>query len=692
MRTTLLSRALCSLLLLLCIDAAAGPGMWIPLLIGKNIDDMHAKGLKLSEKDIYDANNASLKDAVMIFGGGCTGEMVSEEGLILTNYHCGIDAVSSLSSVEQDYMGKGFVAHSRSEELACPGVEVRHLVYMKDVSEELNSEGGMSTIDNIIHDAEENGRYEVEMERFYGGNQAFIFVYEVFKDVRLVVAPPQQIGRFGGETDNWMWPRHTGDFTMFRVYANEKNEPAEYSSSNVPYVPKKHLKINIAGVKEGDFAMVIGYPGGTNQYLASSYIDAMRKHVWTKDIEIRTAQTNAMRRHMDADRKIEINYAANFSHIANGLKRTQGEIVCMRRAKMVEQIAAEQQALRQKDATINRSLETVENIVGDTIAPSKYVQNEITRRIVRSVLNAMTLYDFILTAFDFAETITTDKDLMAEIAHKFYATYDPTTERDVLIQSVKYMNEILPEDSRYKYIYNDPEKWADDFENSVFGSEESFLKMLNKSYKDPHEYSSALHDRAWDYIINLLSRLRDATRDNKEQKNEILDAEKQYISRLLQLYPDSLLMPDANFTMRVAYGNVEAPETGIENVDKWYTTTAQIIEKNKTGNIDYELSDELKTALSSGNYGDYGASDGTMHTCFVASIHTTGGNSGSPTLNGNGELVGINFDRIWHGVASDYRFDSQRSRNISVDIRYVLYIVDKICGATEVVNELEIVK
>lgn len=653
--------------------------MWVPLFIDSNIEDMTAEGLTLTAEQIYDANSSSLKDAIMIFGGGCTGEVVSDGGLILTNYHCGVAAVSSLSSPETDYMAHGFTARTEADELPCDGLEVRHLVRMEDVSDRVKSLDDTASINALTRAAEENGKYEVMVEEMFHGNQHIMMVYEVFKDIRLVVAPPQDLGRFGGETDNWVWPRHTADFTLFRIYAGADNKPAEYSPDNKPYRPAKHLKTNINGVREGDFAMVMGFPGSTDQYLTAAAIDALRTKVWPSVVSLRQAEMSVLEKHMAANRKTAIDYASHYSSIANGKKRTAGEIDCTARAKTVETMRSQQAAFR-KDARMDTILAQMDNIFSP-----EYTGNELTMRLARDTWSGSRTLRLAFTMSRLVQKAT-DKSTIDSIATYFFAHSDIKTEREILAASIGELQRIGAQGLPSIVVKTSPKKLAKRATSGIF----SDINKLRKALASPNAKELVESETATILANALIDTWRAKAAANNSANALLHDLKAAYAYRLSEIRPDSLLAPDANFTMRIAYGRAEAPRTGIENVDRFYTTAKGIIAKNATGNPDFALADSLKTMLG-GDYGRWADADGELHTCFVGSIHTTGGNSGSPTLNGQGELIGLNFDRIWNGIASDYRFDNERSRNISVDIRYVLFVIDKVCHGGHIVSQFDIV-
>ena len=669
-----------ALMMIVVTRASAFSGMWVPMLIDRNIADMQRCGFELTAQDIYDVNHASLKDAILIFGGGCTGELVSDEGLILTNYHCGVDAVSKLSSTSNDLMANGYAAATRQDELPCWGLTVRRLVRMEDVTDECKK--GEEAERKLIEKNKEDGAYEVLIEDFFGGNRKYMQVYEVFRDVRLVVAPPQELGNFGKETDNWMWPRHTADFCVFRVYADANNRPAAYKSSNVPYRPLKHLTVNAAGIKEGDMVMVMGYPGGTNQYLTSSALLSMRTHVWPKVVDLRRAEANELQSRMDANRKIAIDYASHFSSIANGLKRTAGEIECMDRIDIAGQKRADEAREMANNAAVAPLFAKADSLFGTPNTPTTFIRNMADIRILRDMLSGSGYTRLVAQAIR-EQNRARQKGLSANLdslAQKFFARFDASTDEALAQAALSKAKELLTKQNRPDLLKS-PRKTLKKLRNSVWADSTRFLNTVRQAASADEAWELLTKDFAYQFYSAIHDQLRSLQTANEADAEVWKNIESSLIASKMEQGQN--IMPDANFTMRVTYGKIEAPRTGNAKTDIWQTTAQGIVEKNKTGNMDYALSPRVKELIAkAGN---------SQPTCFVGSLHTTGGNSGSPTLDTKGRLIGINFDRIWNGIASDYLFDPECSRNISVDIRYVLFVIETVCGAPHVVGEMNIV-
>lgn len=660
--------------------ALAGPGMWVPLFIDANIDEIRAAGGRLTAEQIYSANASSLKDAVMIFGGGCTGEVVSDNGLLITNYHCGESTIGSLSSPAADHLAHGFTARSEADELPCPGLTARRLVRMSDVSDRVRSLADTAAVGAVCREAEQGGRYSAAVEEMFCGNQHLLMVYEVFRDIRLVAAPPQGLGGFGGETDNWTWPRHTADFSLFRIYADKDNKPAAYSTDNRPYKPIRSLTISTKGVEAGDFAMVMGYPGSTDQYLTAAAIKTLRDKVWPGVVALRKAETDVLDRRMAADRKTAIFYTGHYSSIANGRKRTAGEIDCTDRADIVGRMMAQQAALR-RDKQMDATLASIDRIFFAT----PYADNLLTMRLARDTRAGSRTLTLALALSRAMEGGAFDTARIEKQIADYAERTDRETERETLEAALKALRKSGAEGLPAMALSTSPRRLARKVVSGIFARPAELSALL----RAPGAKAAIDADMATRLATALQNTATEMAERNAKADSTLHAEKADYARRLAQLRPDSLLAPDANFTLRVAYGKVEAPRTGLADVDRHFTTARGIAAKNATGNPDYALDGDILAKLG-GDYGEYAAPDGELHTCFVGSLHTTGGNSGSPTLNADGQLVGLNFDRIWHGIASDYRFDPERSRNISVDIRYVLFVIDKICGGRHIVEQMNI--
>ena len=658
-----MKHTLLSLLALLCLlPAAADEGMWLPSLISSRIDDMRAKGFRLTAEDIYSINHASMKDAVVLFDGGCTGELVSPEGLLLTNHHCGYDAIQRHSSVEHDYLTYGFWARSHEEELPNKGLNVRFLVRMEEVTDRIAA--GESP-EEIIRRAEAEGEgYKATVEQMYYGNQQFLFLYEQFDDVRLVAAPPSSIGKFGGDTDNWIWPRHTGDFSVFRIYASKENKPAAYSPDNVPYRPKKYFTISTRGIREGDFTMIYGFPGNTQEYILSDAVAYTAERSDPAKIAIRDGRLEIISRAQASDPALRIHYAAKHATIANAWKKWQGEVLGIERRGTV----ASKRAYEEAFARWAQDKPEYRDVVAELKAEyarimDPYFAREITTETLRALPKEYTAEERAEAVFPARRE--TERALFRWLFGE-YARRCP----------VQYQ---VPEFLDGVHADGSPEAFADRLFEEVWAGDATPLADSLRSGTN----------RMVGHIDWLLG-TRALRNLNSKHLSELYT---RYIKGLREWDTQRAFYPDANLTLRVAYGSIAGYEYADGEYHKPQTTLDGIIAKDNPEIYDYDIPQSLRDLYASKDYGRWAAViDGrrTVPVCFLASNHTTGGNSGSPVLNGNGELIGINFDRTWRSTMSDIAFDPSICRNIAVDIRYVLFVIDRVGGAGYLLKEMKI--
>ena len=681
-------------------SAAADEGMWmLPYLQKMNAKDMKARGCKLSAEEIYSMNNSSLKDAIVIFGGGCTGEIVSPEGLLFTNHHCGYGSIQALSSVEHDYLKNGFWAMSRAEEIPAPGLKVRFIRKIVDVTSDVlgavpDIAGGEERSRLVAEHVEavtsrfetENPGMEISVKPFFGGNQFFAFVIEVFSDVRLVGTPPTSIGKFGGDTDNWMWPRHTGDFSVFRVYAGPDNKPADYAPENRPYKAEKFLKVSLNGYDEADFAMIMGFPGSTQRYMTSYEIDRMLEVENPQRIFIRGERQAILKEDMAASDKVRIQYASKYAQSSNYWKNSIGMSRGIKRLDVKGRKQEQEAAFRAWAAkntlptegyvdALDKIRESVEENL-PAFASRQYLQEAFLRAVE------------ILTPARYALSLKGEE--LESALKGFYKDYNMPTDRRV----AKRMFQIVKENCKEL-----PSVFAEVIDKEFGGSTDAYVDYLydNSVLADETQALAAAasgKDFAKDPAV-LLSRsvakkMRALSEVQRDGQQKYADGHRLYIAGLMRMQPKKAWASDANFTIRLTYGRVLPydPADGIRY--NYYTTLKGVMEKENPDNpTEFTVPAKLKELYAAKDFGRYANAAGELPTCFLADCDITGGNSGSPVLNGKGSLIGLAFDGNWEAMSGDVAFEPELQRTIAVDVRYVLFVIDKFAGAGWLLDELQ---
>ncbi|MGD1844870.1 MAG: S46 family peptidase [Salibacteraceae bacterium] len=699
----------------------ADEGMWLPMFVQRlNYQDMQKKGLQLTAEEIYSINNSSLKDAiVMLSGGSCTAEMISGQGLMLTNHHCAFGAIQDNSSVDHDYLTDGFFAMNRKQELPANGMTAGFLIRMEDVTKQVLEGINANTSEDdrakmiaqkskdIREAATKDTDYNATVKSFFEGNEYYLFVYETFRDVRLVAAPPSSIGKYGGDTDNWMWPRHTGDFSMLRVYAGPDGKPADYSADNVPLKPRHHLPISMNGVKEGDYAMVMGYPGSTDRYLTSYGVKEAIELTQPATVKIREQRLALMKEDMNASDETRIKYASKYAGVSNYYKYFKGQTRGLKRLKVYDKKKAEEDAFQSWVNADNKRKEMYGEAI-DLIANSYKEMGDYS--LARTYLNECVFGSEIMLlcyrASSLKRVLSKDdvdplkldgavKALKAQAA-KHWKNYNMPTDRKVTAALLRFYGEDLvakmqPEvmNKQIKGKFKgDYKKWTDYvFAKSVFASEERLNAFLEKPSKKVLDKDPAYQMFA-SFFNHYLSNIRPTLSGyytNLDKGNRL------YVAGLREMNPNKKYYPNANSSMRLTYGQVLDYYPADAVYYNYFTTLAGVMEKEDPNNDEFVVPQKLKDLYAAKDYGQYGV-NGEMPVCFITNNDITGGNSGSPVINGKGQLIGCAFDGNWEAMSGDIAFEQKLQRCIVVDIRYVLFVVDKFAGAGHLVEEMTLVK
>ena len=699
----------------------ADEGMWLPMLVKRlNIADMQKHGLQLSAEEIYSVNNSSLKDAIVVLNGGsCTAEMISGRGLFLTNHHCAFGVIQDNSAVDHDYLTDGFWAMAMKEELPAKGMTAGFLIEMRDVTDAVLGDISISlrgaeretALNEAIAKAEEEikgdaeSHFEVQIKSFFEGNEYYAFVYETFRDVRLVGAPPSSIGKFGGDTDNWMWPRHTGDFSMMRIYSGADGMPADYSEDNIPYQPKHFLPISLSGVQKDDYAMIIGYPGSTDRFLSSFGVEQELTVRQPYTVKVRETRLALMKEDMNESAEVRIKYASKYAGVSNYWKYFIGQQRGLKRLKVKEQ----KQALEDDFQKWVNASEERKEIYGKVLKDWEDGFNESKETsLYRTYLNECVFgSEALLMAYRTsrlagalsAETLNqeeVDKQIEAvqKTAEKFYKDYNQPTDQKITAALFKFFSNDIPASLQPQFFKDQVSKNRGDFNRladkmfakSIFRSEASFKEFLSSP-----SAKTLNKDMAFQYMTEFLNHFRsDVAPMMRPPLEKIENSNRLFVHGLREMNKDVNYYPNANSTMRVTYGNVLDYYPADAIYYNFYTTIEGIMEKEDPSNDEFVVPAKLKELYNNKDYGQYGE-DGDLIICFLTNTDITGGNSGSPVINGEGELIGCAFDGNWEAMSGDIAFEPKLQRTIAVDIRYVLFIVDKYAGATHLIDEMKLV-
>lgn len=705
-------------LLLSFTGLKADEGMWLlPLLEQLNLADMKELGSALSADEIYNINHSSLKDAVVIFGEGCTGEIVSDDGLLFTNHHCGFGQIQYHSTLEHDFLQDGFWAMSRNQELPNPGLEVRFLMRIEDVTNCITQEipAGMAEkdrhnkvrelINQIENEASDSNKYEASVKPYFAGNKYYLCVYQVYKDVRLVGAPPSSIGKFGYDSDNWEWPRHSGDFSIFRIYTAPNGMPAEYAAENIPLKPKYYLPVSLKGITKGDFTMILGYPGETDRYLTSDGIKEILEVTNANRIKIRTARQEILMADMQSDPEIKIQYASKYAISSNYWKYSIGQNIGIKKLQIIEKKQKEEAEFQTWVQADTSRFSIFGNVLGDireAIDEKKPVEHDL-QYVEEALFEACEVINFasefnylnlLLQRTDTCQKALNDEIIsLTKLADTFYKDYNAQTDRKVVKAMLKLYRDNTPAEQHPQFFQLIDEKYKGNidkfvdkmFDKSIFCQKEKLLAFLQKP-------SSKVisNDIGFRVAKSTLMSFYDDYYQYDKLEDKIDELQSLYIKGIMEMNPDKKYYPDANFTIRMSYGTVEdySPRDAVKY--NYFTTLKGVLEKGDSANYEFKLPEKLKYLYNTVDFGPYGEKD-VMPVCFITNNDITGGNSGSPVLNTNGELVGLAFDGNWEAMSSDIAYEPELQRCICVDIRYVLFVIDKFAGAHNIIDELKII-
>ena len=694
----------------------ADEGMWLVSMLNRiTMAEAQGLGLNLSAEEIYDINNASLKDAIVrLNGGSCTGEVISSQGLVLTNHHCAYDAIQGFSSTENDYLTDGFFALAHDQEMHIDDFVISFLVRIEDVTsrilENVTMEMSEDERNAAIRDARKalmnemnpEGDKELQLKSFYYDNQFYMFEYKTYRDIRLVAAPPESVGKYGGDTDNWMWPRHTGDFSMLRIYADENNEPADFSENNVPYQPKRHLRISMDGVSEGDFTMVMGYPGSTDRFLSSWGIDQALRLYNPSVVDVRDLKLKTMKSHMDADPAVRIQYAAKYAQTANYWKYYIGQSKGLKRLD----VESKKQALEarftdwvnadaDRQAEYGEALELIQSYYEDTDASVQGKVYALEAGLIGCDISLFSFRFYRMAAGLFsedAEEVAATQAAMTDLANGFFKEYDQATDRDLFVNLMTKFRDDIDPAYHPSFFATVADKYKNDFNrfaDKMYAK--SFLVDADRCAEFIANPSQKVMDKDLAIIVGQSAIQTYFAGQANPAEDKFNRGYRLFVKGLREMDADQAIAPDANSTMRMTFGSV-APYKAADAVNYDFITTANgILEKKDNSNPEFIVPDALDDLIRSRDFGQYADESGELVVCFIHGTDITGGNSGSPVLDANGDLIGCAFDGNWEAMSGDIAFETELQRTISVDIRYVTWILDKFAGAQNLIDEMDFV-
>ncbi|MCA0426391.1 MAG: S46 family peptidase [Bacteroidetes bacterium] len=701
---------------LLSSTSKADEGMWIPLLLKKyNYEQMKAKGLKLSAEQLYDVNQNSLKDAIVWFNGGCTGEIISSEGLVLTNHHCGYDAIAALSTKEDNILDNGFWAKDKTAERYKPGMFVSIVQRIEDVSDKVLE--GLKGVEEskraaklaeifkgLTAEAVKGTHYEASVREMFKGNAYYLFVFEKFTDIRLVGTPPQSVGKFGGDADNWMWPRHTGDFSMFRIYANKENKPASYSTANVPYRPKHHLPVSLKGIKEGDYAMIMGFPGRTNRYEFSQGIDLAVQKVNPTIVKLRDIRLKAWKEVMEKNVSDRLLLSSDYASVANYWKYFIGQTEQLKRLKVYDY----KKELEGKFADFASTKPEYQNVLSNVekayaaYRPYALQRTYLGEGILGVTMNgiASSLFPYVSAVKEKNDTAAARKALAAARAvnEETYAAFFASADQKILAQILENYYNDIPADQHPEFMKTilkskgktNTEKFqnyaAMVYKKSLFNNKASFEAFLNNPSLKKLE-SDPCYQMVNAFYTNYLTKFKSKI---DEFNNAIAPEGRAYVRGLMEMMPYKTFYPDANSSLRLTYGSVQSYDPKDAVHFDYQTTLDGVMEKYNPEDFEFQAPQKLLDLYKSKDFGRYALPNGKMPVAFITNNDITGGNSGSPVMDGEGNLIGLAFDGNWEAMSGDIVFDEKYKRTINVDIRYVLFLIDKLGAAPHIVNEMSI--